>query len=119
MRLDTGTWRRLSVDTLAALPEEPAVFEIASLVRTVLYIGAAEGNLRARLGTVLREPGRLPQVAGGYWVRWESVAAEDDVLARRLAAFRDAHHGAVPPGNRENRDPSVVALRPTTSRHAA
>jgi hypothetical protein len=117
---DTGTWRRVTVDTVAALPELSAVFEVANLVRTVLYIGAAEGNLRAGVDTLLRTPGRLPQAAGGYWVRWEATDAEAELLEKRLAAFRASRGGVVPPGNRETRERSATRFRmAAAARHAA
>lgn len=118
---DTGSWRRLDVDTLAGLPEVSAVFEVATLVRTVLYIGGAEGNLRQRLGALLHDSGRLPPAAGGYWVRWElaSTATEGDLLEQRLAAFRGARGGQLPPGNRATRQPAATPLRPSRSRRAA
>jgi len=109
----------VTVDTVAALPEMSAVFEVANLVRTVLYIGAAEGNLRAQVGRLLREPGRLPQAAGGYWVRWEATDAEADLLERRLAAFRASRGGALPAGNRETRVPAPATRVASAARHAA
>jgi hypothetical protein len=108
---DTRSWRRVTVDTVAALPELSAVFEVANLVRTVLYIGAAEGNLRARIDTLLHAPGRLPQAAGGYWVRWEATDAEAELLEKRLAAFRASRGGILPPGNREQREQPATPLR--------
>jgi hypothetical protein len=108
---DTGSWRRVTVDTVAALPELSAVFEVANLVRTVLYIGAAEGNLRARVDTLLRTPGKLPQAAGGYWVRWQPTEGEAALLEERLATFRASRRGALPPGNRETRERIPLPVR--------
>ena len=46
---NTRSWRRLTAETIADLPETGAVFEVANLVRTVQFIGKASGNLRARV----------------------------------------------------------------------
>ena len=90
------------------------MFEVANLVRTVHYIGAAGGNLRARLATYAREQMKLVPAPGGYYVRWEQATSEDEALARRLASYRARHSGLLPVGNRE----TAPALR-VAPRHAA
>jgi len=87
------------------------VFEVATLVRTVQYIGSAGGNLRARLGTLAASKTKLPPSPGGYYVRYETTAGEDEALAARLAAYRAAHRGLPPMGNREAPSTLRVARR--------
>jgi hypothetical protein len=111
MHPDTTTWRRLTPDIVAELPESAGVFEVGNLVRTVLYIAAAEGNLRSRLAALSLEQTRLPACAGGYYFRYEVAVHEEDALAARLAAHRAEHSGELPAGNREAPRPLRLASR--------
>jgi hypothetical protein len=111
MKLDTTSWRRLTPDVIAEVPEAAAVFEVANLVRTVLYIGAADGNLRARLASISLEQTKLPLSTGGYYFRYEAVTHESEQLAARLAAYRESHGGQLPAGNRGAPRPLRLASR--------
>lgn len=93
-------WRRLTPDTIAELPESGAVFEIANLVRTVHYIGTAQGNLRQRMATWTHEQAKLSPMPGGYYVRYEPATAEEQALEQRLSSYRASHGGRLPTGNR-------------------
>jgi len=106
-----STWRHLNPETIAQLPETAAVFEVANLVRTVRYIGTAEGNLRARVATIAAQTDKLPPSAGGYYVRWEPTTAEAETFEKRLDAFRTLHRGAMPAGNVESAPHLRVAAR--------
>jgi hypothetical protein len=99
MNTDIIGWRPLTPDAINDVPEEAAVFEIANLVRTIQYIGIAQGNLRARLAAFGSKETRLPACPGGYYFRYETVKREDQALADRLEAYR-TNHAALPAGNR-------------------
>jgi len=101
MHLDSTNWRRFTPDIIAELPEAAGVFEVGNLVRTVLYIGAADGNLRSRLTALSIEQSRLPASTGGYFFRYELTGHEQETVATRLATFREHHGGQLPAGNRE------------------
>jgi hypothetical protein len=111
MITSTRTWRRLSQETIADLPETGAVFEVANLVRTIQFIGGAAGNLRNRIATYVQDDLRYRPIPGGYYVRYESAAAEDEALASRLAGYREQHGGMMPPGNSELAVPLRLAQR--------
>lgn len=111
MHCDSAAWRRLNPDTIADLPEAAGVFEIANLVRTIVYIGAAEGNLRARLRTLSVEQAKLPACAGGLFVRYQLTAKEAETLAADLTTYRAQHGGELPVGNREAPRPLRLASR--------
>jgi len=99
MITDTRCWRRLTPETIAELPETGAVFEVANLVRTVLFIGRASGNLRARMAAYVSEDAKLRPCPGGYFFRYESTASEEETLDQRLASYLDSHGGMLPTGN--------------------
>lgn len=115
--VEAGRWLPLIPDVVASLPETSAVFEVASLVRHVLYVGRGEGNLQARLTALARHPGgQLPPRVGGYWFRYHptDAAAEADTARAILDAYRRVHDGRTPPANAA--DPHAT---PPSERHAA
>lgn len=114
MNANPNRWRRLTPAMVAVLKEEGAVFEIASLVRTVHLIGCAEGDLRARLQGFVGQKVTLPPSPGGYYFRYETAVREKDAFASRLSAFKAGHRGQLPTLNRG----TTHALR-VASRHAA
>ncbi len=99
MITDTRSWRRLTPDTIAELPETGAVFEVANLVRTVQFIGRAAGNLRARVAAYVSEDLKLRPCPGGYYFRYEPTPLEEETLDQRLAAYLNSHSGMLPLGN--------------------
>jgi hypothetical protein len=110
---DRSGWQRLTADSVAELPEGPAVFEVGNLVRTVIMIGTAGGNLRARLGAILHEPTRCSSSAGGYYFRYATSTDEAADLATRVAAYRAAHRGQLPPGHGDT--PRVLRVVPRSA----
>lgn len=109
MSLSPGRWWPLTPETAAALPEDAGVFEVANLVRTVLYIGRGEGNVRARLALLSQPNSTLPRLAGGYYFRYELGASEEQLHATRLTDYCTGHGGHVPPGNRDTDRPLRLA----------
>jgi hypothetical protein len=52
-----STWQPLTPNAIEALPDAPAVFELGSLVRSVLFIGGDAGDgLRAAVHRALADP---------------------------------------------------------------
>jgi hypothetical protein len=109
MSFAPGRWWPLTPETAADLPEAAGVFEVANLVRTVLYIGRGEGSVRARLGVLAHPNPTLPRLAGGYYFRYELGASEEELHATRLAEYCAGHGGHVPLGNRETARPLRMA----------
>ena len=111
---DNISWRRFTLEIIGELPEGPAVFEIANLVRTVQYIGSAD-NLRERLTTYWQE---LRPSPGGYYFRFhEPQKAGEEALATHLASYRAAHGGLLPNGNALASP--VAAVTPPAARTAS
>jgi hypothetical protein len=104
-------WRPLSIDAIADLPEEPAVFEVANLVRSVQYIGSAEENLRASLAALQQDQTKFRVTPGGWYFRYERVAEAAEALKGRLATYRTKHGGQLPPANRDAGPALRVASR--------
>ena len=100
MPQDTARWVPFSADQIGSLPEVGAVLEIATLVRNVVYIARAEGNLRRAAERILSIPGHLPLPAGGLYLRWVATDREVEMLTERLEAFQSAHGGDLPVANR-------------------
>src|SRR4051812_1576795 len=89
-----SAWQPLTPVTVDSLPDGAAVFEIGSLVRTVLYIGGdANEGLRASVRRALADP-RLRLRA--RCVRWEYTTDPRARAAQLLAAYRATHEGAAP-----------------------
>jgi hypothetical protein len=109
---EPGRWCRLIPAVIAGLPETPAVFEVGSLVRNVLFIGRAEGSLRERMTSLIQTQEKLPPSSGGYYFRYELASDEEDALGKRLTAYQDGHSGLLPPANR-------AVVTPVAARRAA
>lgn len=99
MAVEPGRWLKLNPATIACIPESPGIFEIGNLVRSVLYIGRADGNLQRRLASLGTVPANVPASTGGYYVRYLLADDEDTTVAERHALHRAEHDGHLPPGN--------------------
>jgi len=99
MNVTPGRWLPLIPEVIEALPNHAGVFEVANLVRNVLYIARAEGQLRERVTALGPFPNQLPPCPGGHYFRFELTKAEDDTLHRRLTEFQSRHGGRLPIGN--------------------
>jgi len=89
-----SAWQPLTPTAVDALPDGPAVFEVGSLVRTVMYIGGdANEGLRAGVRRALADP-KLRLRA--RCVRWELTSDPRARASQLLAAYRAAHDGALP-----------------------
>ena len=107
MAVEPGRWQKLNPSTIECVPRTAGIFEIGNLVRTVLYIGRAEGDLRKRLAGLGAVPENVPASAGGYYVRWALVDDEEAALTERQTAHRREHEGHLPPGNEARPRPTI------------
>jgi hypothetical protein len=115
MLVEPGRWLKLNPSTIEEIPAAPGVFEIANLVRTILFIGAGEGNLRQKLEGLGAVPANLPASVGGYYVRYALVADEAGAVAEREAGHRAEHRGRLPAGH----EPHLRSAIRLVTRHAA
>ena len=96
MRPAFSPWKPLVAAEIALLPESPGVFEIATLVRTVLFIGAAE-SLLSTLTTHVAGPGALHARAGSLYFRYATSDDADRVQVELLSRYCERHAGSLPP----------------------
>lgn len=109
MDVEPGRWLRLNPDNIAGLPEAAGVFEIANLVRNIMYIGRGDGSLRTRIGSLSHLPQTLPASIGGYYFRFELTPTEETALETRVESYRSRHGGRLPLGNADQRGPVRLA----------
>ena len=89
-----SAWQPLTPAVLDALPDAMAVFELGSLVRSVLYIGGDPNEgLRAAVRRALADT-RVHLRA--HCLRWQSTSDPRGSAAQLLAQYRAAHGGASP-----------------------
>ena len=106
MALEAGRWLKLNPGTIESVPASAGVFEIGNLVRSVLYIGRGDGNLRTRLESLGAVPANVPASSGGYYVRYWVSPDEEVAVIERQTAHRTEHDGHLPPGNEARPRPS-------------
>ena len=94
--VEPGRWCPLTLEVVERLPQDAGVFEVANLVRTVVYLGRAEGSLKERLTELLRSHGKLPRMTGGYYFRYTSTGDEAEAFELLVATHRQ-RHGNLPP----------------------
>ena len=102
-------WKALDWSTVALLPNGPGVFEIANLVRTTLFIGAATNSLATSMTTHLETPSALHARAGRLYFRYAPAEDAERIQTDLLASYGERHGGALPPAQSK----SSQAARPT------
>lgn len=97
MTLAFSQWKPLVAAEIALLPESPGVFEIATLVRNVLFIGAAAESLTSTLTTHVAGPGILHARSGSLYFRYAATDDPDRVQVELLSRYCERHAGSLPP----------------------
>ena len=89
-------WKPLGPAEITILPESPGVFEIATLVRNVLFIGTATESLSTTLASHLATPGMLHARAGRLYFRYAATEEAERLQSELLAQYRERHAGNLP-----------------------
>src|SRR5690242_2840846 len=89
-------WRPLDAVELSALPNAPGVFEIATLVRNVLFIGSATESLATTLQGHLDSTAVPNARAGRLYFRYAASEEAERLQAELLAQYRERHAGTLP-----------------------
>jgi hypothetical protein len=92
-----SAWKALDWSTVALLPNSPGVFEIANLVRTTLFIGAATDSLVTTVTAHLETPSALHARAGRLYFRYAPTEDAERMQSDLLACYGERHGGALPP----------------------
>ncbi len=90
MTIAFSAWHPLVEAEVAALPDSPGVFEVATLVRTVLFIGAAPESLVATLTRQLDAPGTLHAHGGRLYFRCYATEESERDAERASAGLSRA-----------------------------
>ncbi len=106
-----STWKALDATAVTSLPDSPGVFEIANLVRTTLFIGAAPQSLATTLTSHLESPGVLHARAGRLYFRYAPADDAAHMQTELLAHYGERHGGTLPPAQ------STPAFEPRPQRH--
>jgi hypothetical protein len=96
MPITFSPWKPMTPATVAEAPTCPGLYELATLVRTVVFIGAAGENLSEALTGHLNAPATLHPHFGRLYFR---VAPRDDpeeTQRELIEAYRASHAGAFP-----------------------
>ena len=104
-----SVWRPLTAAETVAVPESPGVFEIANLVRTILFVGTVPESLAASLTQYLDAPGQRQPLAGRLYFRFLPTDDPEKVQNDVLLSYQEHHGGALPPAQTNPLPP----LRPT------
>lgn len=106
-----STWKSLDASVVTRIPDSPGVFEIANLVRTVLFIGAAPDSLATALAAHLEGPNVVHARAGHLYVRYAPTDDVEHMQAEMLARYGERHGGTLPPAQ------STSPIAPRPQRH--
>ena len=97
MTVDFSVWHPLTPAETTGAPESRGVFEIANLVRTLLFVGTAPESLAASLRQYLETPGQRQPLAGRLYFRFLPTDEPEKLQNDLLVSYRECHSGALPP----------------------
>ena len=103
-------WQVISADLLERLPEVPGVFELGTLVRSVLYIGAAGHGIQSEVRRALAQGLQLR----AHCVRFEAHADPVRAATEKLRKYRQSHGGDLPPAQPADLLPALVSSATAT-----
>ena len=90
-------WKPMTAAAIADAPACPGLYELATLVRTVVFIGAAAENLSEALTAHLNAPATLQHPpAGRLYFRVAPLDDPEETQRELIEAYRAAHAGAFP-----------------------
>ena len=95
MSMNFSAWKPMIPALIAEAPTCPGVYELANLVRTVVFIGAASESLAEALTTHLNAPATVPH-CGRLYFRVAPLEEPEEAQVALIEAFRASHNGAFP-----------------------
>jgi hypothetical protein len=108
MAVNFSPWKPMTPALIAEAPNCPAVYELGTLVRTVVFIGAADGDLHQTLNQHLSVPQTLHPHLGRLYFRFAPHDEPEGTRAVLLEEFRTSHAGALPVAQQNQPTPMPV-----------
>jgi hypothetical protein len=96
MSLTFSQWKPMTLARVGEVPSCPGVYELGTLVRTVVFIGAAEESLSDALTRHLNAPAALHPHLGRLYFRTVALDAPEHVQVELLDEYRSSHGGSLP-----------------------
>jgi hypothetical protein len=96
MPITFSTWKPMVPALVAEAPTSPGVYELGTLVRTVLFIGSAPESLSDALSQHLNTPATLPPYIGGLYFRTAALEDPEHGQVALLDEYRALHAGSLP-----------------------
>lgn len=96
MSIPFSTWKPMIPALVAEAPACPGVYELANLVRTVVFIGAAGENLSDALTQHMNAPATLHPHFGRLYFRVAPLDEPEGTQTVLIDEFRASHSGAFP-----------------------
>ena len=96
MSITFSPWKPMVPAMIADAPASPGVYQLATLVRTVVFIGAASESLNEALAPHLSAPATLHPHLGRLYFRVAPLEDPEPTQAELLDAYRASHSGAFP-----------------------
>jgi len=96
MSIVFSPWKPMTPALVAEAPTCPGVYELATLVRTVVFIGAAGESLSEALTEHLNAPATLHPHFGRLYFRLVPMDEPEGTQNARIEEYRASHSGAFP-----------------------
>lgn len=96
MSIAFSPWKPMLPAVVADAPACPGVYQLATLVRTIVFIGTASENLSATLTQHLNAPATLHPHLGHLYFRIAPLEDPEHVQAELLDEYRASHGGSLP-----------------------
>lgn len=111
MSINFSTWKPMTPALIAEAPTCPGVYELANLVRTVVFIGAAGESISEALTQHLNTPATLHPHFGRLYFRMAPLEEPEGTQTLLIEEFRANHGGALPAAQLIQPPPIPVAPR--------
>ena len=111
MSIPFSPWKPMVRAVVAEAPASPGVYQLATLVRTVVFIGAAADSLSETLTLHLNAPATLHPHLGHLYFRIVPLENPEHTQAELLGEYRGSHGGSLPAAQMTQPPPSVAPRR--------
>lgn len=111
MSIPFSSWKPMVPAVVAEAPACPGVYQLSTLVRTIVFIGAACDDLSATLARHLNAPATLHPHLGHLYFRIAPLEDPEQVQSELLEEYRARHGGALPAAQMTQPPPPPAAPR--------